>query len=59
MHATGLYIAHDRQDVAEEFRGIGIRIEDDVVINSDGTIEILTAKCIKERDELKQLIRSS
>lgn len=56
---AGLYIAHDRMDVAEEFRGIGIRIEDDVVINHDGTIEVLTAKCVKERSDLEKLIRSA
>lgn len=55
----GLYIAHDRQDVPPEFRGIGIRIEDDVVINYDGSIEVLTAKCVKERNELEQLIRAT
>ena len=30
----GLYL--DGQDIPEEFRGIGIRIEDDLVVTSDG-----------------------
>lgn len=44
----GVYIPHDRKDVPEEFRGIGIRIEDDVLISSDNSVEILTEKCIKD-----------
>lgn len=55
---AGIYIAHDRKDVPEEFRGIGIRIEDDIVINQDRTIEVLTSNCIKEKDQLMQLLKS-
>lgn len=44
----GIYIAADRLDVPAEFRGIGIRIEDDVLITKDKTIEILTKSCIKD-----------
>ena len=32
----GLYIAPDNTDVDEKWRGIGIRIEDDVVVTKDG-----------------------
>lgn len=45
---SGIYISHDRNDVPEEFRGIGIRIEDDVLITSDSTVEVLTEKCVKD-----------
>jgi Xaa-Pro aminopeptidase len=38
----GIYIAHDNMDVAEEYRGIGIRIEDDILVTLDGN-ENLTA----------------
>ena len=48
----GIYIGKDRYDVPPEFRGIGIRIEDDLVINADGEFEVLTAKCVKEVDDL-------
>ena len=53
----GVYIASDRTDVPEEFRGIGIRIEDDVLITKDG-IEVLTEDCIKDPTELEMLIKS-
>ena len=38
----GLYIAPDCEDVDPEWRGIGVRIEDDVLVTKDGC-DILTA----------------
>jgi Xaa-Pro aminopeptidase len=32
----GIYVAVDEQSVPEEYRGIGIRIEDDALVTSDG-----------------------
>ncbi|HEX8395657.1 MAG TPA: aminopeptidase P N-terminal domain-containing protein [Longimicrobium sp.] len=37
----GLYIPADADDVAEELRGIGIRLEDNVIITADGC-EVIT-----------------
>jgi Xaa-Pro aminopeptidase len=37
----GLYFSKDDMNIPAEFRGIGVRIEDDVVINNDGSVEIL------------------
>lgn len=51
----GIYVAQDRKDVPKEFRGIGIRIEDDVLITSDNNVEVLTAECVKERDEIENI----
>ncbi|QPK81671.1 aminopeptidase P family protein [Schaalia sp. ZJ405] len=34
----GLYFRSDDLAVPEEFRGIGVRIEDDVVVNADGSV---------------------
>lgn len=55
----GIYISHDRKDVPDEFRGIGIRIEDDILIGSDTSVEVLTEKCIKDPDSLQKLLKSS
>ncbi len=47
----GLYFAADDRSVAKELRGIGVRIEDDVLV-TDGAPEVLTAACPKERREM-------
>ena len=53
----GIYIPENCQDVPEEFRGIGLRIEDDVLINEDMQVEVLTQSCVKEFNELEELIK--
>lgn len=52
----GVYIGANNTDVPSQFRGIGIRIEDDILMKYDGGIEILTNNCVKNKLELKQLI---
>lgn len=52
----GIYIGSERQDVPEEFRGLGLRIEDDAMITSNMKLEILTSKCVKETGDLIKLI---
>lgn len=51
----GLYIP-DEDDIPERFRGIGIRIEDDILVTSYG-YENLTADIPKEIQELEELYR--
>lgn len=51
----GMYIATDCKDVPAEFRGIGIRIEDDVLITSDRKVEVLTDECVKDPSALQEL----
>ncbi|MCA1768459.1 MAG: Xaa-Pro aminopeptidase [Halomonas sp.] len=50
----GLYIPADA-DIPEEFRGIGIRIEDDVVVTTTGA-EVLTAGVPKQMVEIEALM---
>lgn len=50
----GLYVAADASDVAAEYRGIGIRIEDDVLVTPDGH-EVLTRSIPKEVPDLEAL----
>ena len=47
----GLYIAPDAE-VPEQYRGIGIRIEDDIVITETGN-ENLTASVVKKTEEIE------
>ncbi|GAB2583865.1 Xaa-Pro aminopeptidase [Nitrincola alkalisediminis] len=51
----GLYIAADNQDVDPRWRGIGIRIEDDVLVTATGH-HVLTASVPKEIDEIEALM---
>jgi Xaa-Pro aminopeptidase len=52
----GVYIAPDAEDADPRFRGIGVRIEDDIAIGPDGH-ENLTAAIPKEPDELEAMAR--
>ncbi|MBI5609140.1 MAG: Xaa-Pro dipeptidase, partial [Deltaproteobacteria bacterium] len=53
----GLYIAADDAEVPERYRGIGIRIEDDILITA-GAPEVLTAACIKKIEEIEATVGS-
>jgi Xaa-Pro aminopeptidase len=50
----GIYIALDDAQAPPEFRGIGIRIEDDVLVTSDGH-EVMTAAIPKGAAEIEAL----
>ncbi len=50
----GIYIAPDDDEAPEEFRGIGIRIEDDVLVTPDSH-EVMTAAIPKSVDEVEAL----
>jgi Xaa-Pro aminopeptidase len=52
----GLYVSADAEDVPPELRGIGIRIEDDVLVTATGH-EVLTARCPKQIEEIEAACR--
>ena len=54
----GIYIAVDNKDVAAKWRGIGIRIEDDVAVTADG-YEVLSRDVVKSVSDIHQLMRPS
>lgn len=51
----GLYIAPDAEGIPDKYRGIGIRIEDDVVVTADAP-RILTDKAPKQVEDIEQLM---
>jgi Xaa-Pro aminopeptidase len=50
----GLYVPADAEDLPAAFRGIGIRIEDDVLV-TDGGHEVLSAAAPKQAAEIEAL----
>jgi Xaa-Pro aminopeptidase len=53
----GLYIPHDYEKVEEKWRGIGIRIEDDILVTASGH-ECLTSGVPKTIDEIETLMQA-
>ncbi|NLZ87203.1 MAG: Xaa-Pro aminopeptidase [Gammaproteobacteria bacterium] len=51
----GVYIAPDDETVDAKWRGIGIRIEDDVVATANGPL-VLTAKVVKTVEDIEALM---
>jgi Xaa-Pro aminopeptidase len=52
----GLYIGPDRTDVEARYLGIGVRIEDDVLVTADGH-EVLSASVAKDPADIEALRR--
>ena len=54
----GIYIAEDAEGVDDRYRGIGVRIEDDVLVTDDG-YEVLTKEITKKVGDLEALRRTA
>ncbi len=54
----GLYVADDTENVPPQYLGIGVRIEDDILITESGC-EVLTDGVPKEIDEVEELVNST
>ncbi len=54
----GIYVPIDAKDAPAKYRGIGVRIEDDVLVTEDGNVN-LTAKVPKQAEEIEELMNQS
>ena len=51
----GIYVAEDAEGIPDKYRGIGVRIEDDVLVTADG-YRVLTDKAPKQVAEIEALM---
>jgi Xaa-Pro aminopeptidase len=54
----GIYIAADTKDIPEKYAGIGVRIEDDILVTQQAH-RVLTDKAPKEVKEIEELMEKS
>lgn len=54
----GIYIAEELEDVDPRYRGIGVRIEDDVLVTEGGN-EVLSARVPKTIEEIESVMRET
>ena len=54
----GLYFGSQAEDAPEHLKGIGIRIEDDVVVTADGH-RVMSAAAPKEAEDIEEIVGSA
>ncbi|WP_457744408.1 aminopeptidase P N-terminal domain-containing protein [Sulfurimonas sp.] len=54
----GIYLDKDDKSVPKKYRGIGIRIEDDILVTKEG-YENLSCDIVKDIDAMQELIRTN
>ena len=54
----GMYIDKDDKDVPKKYRGIGIRIEDDILVTKEGC-DVLSSAVPKEISDIESLMATA
>jgi len=52
----GVYIQRSNAKIHEEFHGIGLRVEDDILVTPSG-IEVLTSDAVRSAYDIEELMR--
>ena len=50
----GVYVPEEGEEWPERFRGVGVRVEDSVVVGEEGPV-VLTSEAVKEVDDIEAL----
>lgn len=53
----GLYFTYEMKEIPEKFRGIGVRIEDDILVTKNGSMN-LTKTMVKQVSEIEKVMES-
>lgn len=56
LKKKGIYIDKKNRNVPRDFQGLGVRIEDDVLISRDGPV-VLSAMCPKSVYDIENLVK--
>jgi Xaa-Pro aminopeptidase len=51
----GIYVPEDAEDIPDKYRGLGVRVEDDVLVTPEG-FRVLTDKAPKQVEEIESLM---
>ena len=49
---VGLYFPHTMANIPEEFKGLGMRLEDSIIINEDKSVEVISEGCKKAPEDV-------